>query len=123
MALQTDKRLGRCRKISNFQEGRGVATSLLRRLLDSQATRSVARLTVDQRQSGGSVHLLPMHRHVKIPQDFIVFVTFGEATFIADVIGIEAADYKAFVLAYWKYRLVGTQARRIGASDQNGQTE
>ena len=99
MAFEADKRLGRGREFLQLQEGLKVALAVFFGVQDSQTARSVTGFAVDQRKTSFGRNLLSVNGHLKITVDFVMLMALGQAVGVSDIIGVETANDKLFVLA------------------------
>jgi len=109
MALQADQGLGLGRKFLQGKQGFKFASPFFFGVFHSQAPRPMAGFTIDQRQTGLGFDLLAVNRMLKILVDLIVFVAFGQAGLVSDVVGVETANDQSFILFDGADRLVGTE--------------
>lgn len=122
MAFETDERLGLGREFFQrqqiFESTAFFAVSHLDQLIDGEATGTVTRLAVDERQTARCGNLGAVYRLVEVFGNLVVFMALGETGLVADVIGIEAADDHPFVLTDGFDRLVGTKGGEVGTGGQ-----
>jgi len=123
MTLEADERLRLRRQGLKLEKGLEITLPIFLGMFYGKTAGAMAGFTIDQRQSRFSGDLFSVNRHLKVFLDLIVFVTFGEAVIVADVVGVQPTDNQLLIFTDGQYRMIRPEAGEIGAGADQNKTE
>jgi len=125
MALEADQGLRLRRQLLKLQQGFELAFVFfsLTYPFDRQTAGTMAGFAVHQGEAGVRSDLLAMDRPLKVDPDLFVFVTFSQAIFVTDIVGVKATDNQLLIFTNRIDLVVIAKMLQVGTGNEGKQDE